>query len=654
MSPLSAALRFMLSPSRLLSASPAGKQLFDATWDAARKKYVYYGKHLRDFDKAIPFSEGTKKSAAVALLLDNPVLPEDVAKLPTELRSAYEFGKAKLAAHAAEANLAPNRRIRDYLPHMFNRDQLESEVRLAMKSATDPKDQKRLQSTLNRLTRGAVQFYEDLPKEIRFNFFENRKGAPGFELDFVKAYRSYLYGLGRKLYDEPVLEQSKALIPQIEEPWLRDYANKYVRDYMGLLDYDRGRGMDISRWIRNVQFMSKLGFSPRAAIVNMTQQIANVSELGPGAFATGVKLFHSPEGRKLLEDSGHTAGLDQIFQIGVSSRFPTARRILSAGGFLFSKAEEANRGVAYLGGIAKAMQAGTDDVIRAAQRNAIPADVIQQANDVVRRTQGVYGKVDLPMIARGPLASVALQFSITPLKIIEGQVENFQRNPLQLLPYLGISYGVMEAAEDLFDIDLSDVLGAGKLHHALVGLYDLTKDDFREAQEEFRRARAGGFGLLPVPLLQGRFGPGIEAGQRTLEALKEGIRAATGEVAPSTARRRLSTLARQTLEPVAPGFLRKALTDYQAGGSANDFVQQLIGFPGGETVVRRAVVSAMERGRLTEANKVRQLWRQRTGRDLTIDPTVLQQARTEAAQRRRELRGFRQPQIPPSVLRRLP
>jgi len=59
--------------------------------------------------------------------------------------------------------------------------------------------------SIQRLMGGDPLSWEVLPGEFKFRHMMARKGATGYVEDVEKAYRAYLYGLTKKMFDEPAV-----------------------------------------------------------------------------------------------------------------------------------------------------------------------------------------------------------------------------------------------------------------------------------------------------------------------------------------------------------------------------------------------------------------------------------------------------------------
>ena len=657
------------SPSEVLGAEEAGKQIWNWVDRSYRAGNVWAIRHAKDALANAPIKSGTRESSLVARLLDVRPTEEQISTLSPEIQGAYKFFRRKYAEHAVEGGLKPEQRVTDYFPHVFDwkkiQDKVERDLAIAMKSGDEAKvgglmqDLDRVRNWGKKNLSQAQQVYQDLPQSIRFRHFEHRAGAGGYELDAVKSYNSYLLGLRKKLFDEPVVKAASSLLPQLS-PELRGYAKWYLRDYLDL-NRTEGAADSIAQGIRNFEFIRNLGFNPRSAVGNLTQQVFNVVELGPTATARGIGLMFKPEGRKLLEDSGHVADLSSIYNLSTSrAPHPKWDAALKTAGYLFTKVETANRGVAYLGGISKYLKKSPDEIAEFVRGGGeIPVAARNYASEIVRRTQGRYGKVDLPKFFRSPVGGVMGQFSTTPIKITERVVDYMRRDPKKLLAYLAIAQGTNTMAKNVFDVDLTDYLGPGyDLWEGTKALTAMSRDDWEGARKHFGRIGKAGQGILPKSLIEGRFGPGLELFRAIAGLPERGAHLISGgEPTIEVEKPRLQRLAERHLQPALMRNVRAAVRDYRAGGSPSDMVRNITGLVGKDMVVRKELLLLYEMGQFKRAAVLRRVYREETGSDLPLESESVRAAIRKRREHQRALaiQATERPEdffLPPSVARR--
>jgi hypothetical protein len=335
--------------------------------------------------------------------------------------------------------------------------------------------------------------------------------------------------------------------------------------------------------------------------------------------------------------------------------------LLRGAGYLFNRVEQTNRSVAYLGALGRFYKAGPKAMMRRIADGRIDDRAKQFADDVVNKTQFRYGKVGIPQAFRGPAGSVLGQFSTFGLNQIEFMIEQFRTNPLSMLGLFALQHELaVHATEKLLDIDMSDVVGFAGF--TFFDLFKMARSMSEGDREEFREAGLKmanrGWGIVSVPLLGGRFGPGHEL----LKGVGEGV-ALTGELARTgktleTELPRIQRLVRTTIGPVSG--LRAwdaAVNEIGRGGTFTGALRLGLGFPSRSTATRIAVLRDIERGNRRRAFETLGLFEERTGEELPIEGDAFGEAFQRRAERRTLLRQrerFEGESLAPHVRRRLP
>jgi hypothetical protein len=145
-----------------------------------------------------------------------------------------EAGAEPIGLTKAEAEVYDvfRRKIKDYLPHIFDRRDLAAELAAEIKITTDPAKLTKLQASLHDVQGGRMLLFEQLPDKVKMRFFSPRKGKEGFSLDAFEAYNTYLQGITRKMFDEPVVRHIKSVFPQISAEY-QPFMSEFTRNYMG-------------------------------------------------------------------------------------------------------------------------------------------------------------------------------------------------------------------------------------------------------------------------------------------------------------------------------------------------------------------------------------------------------------------------------------
>jgi hypothetical protein len=433
-----------------------------------------------------------------------------------ELGEMLEQGwLARLAPNDREAYAMMRRKIKDYLPHMFDRDvlmaafreegrRLNKKLRVAtgkQKTAIQ-KRLRKLNESLTKLEGGGIVKYQDLPREFRFKYFQPRKGKEGYEFDAVKAYETYLHGFARKFFGDPALKAFKELFLQVD-PALKPYARRYIESWAGLkpttpLD-------TLTGWIAGWQWMTKLGMNPRSALTNFSQRLNTIAAAGELSSARGWAYGWTREGDRLFKSTGLGQEVPKVLMEGpVPKSLDQLRQVM---GVMFTKVEMGNRKHAFLTGYLKALRKG------ASEKEAIKAGA-----DLVHLTQFRYGRVGMPMPLRGPVGRLAFQFWSYPIKQMEFLVKLGRKNPLKVVKLLAYAEGGNQLVlRDMLGVDMSTALGFGlNWGEALETLKSASEGDIRRAYRHMRLTLTGG-GLLPTTL-----GPTFEEAIQWSKAVQEG------------------------------------------------------------------------------------------------------------------------------------
>ena len=397
-----------------------------------------------------------------------------------------------------QAYVMLKRKIKDYLPHIFDRDELvqqfkdevnrlESTLRLTtdLKAQNKIKDRLRqLHDSVSTLEGGGIVKYQDLPQEFRFKFFEPRKGAPGYQIDAMKAYQSYLYGFAKKFFGDPALKQVGGLFKQVD-PSLKPYARWFIEDWAGL-----GRksvANNIAGAVASWQWMTKLGLNPKSALVNYSQRLNTIAEAGEVWSARGWAKGWTDEGKELFAKTGLAQEVPDVLMEGtVPAGMEQVRFVVGA---LYRSTELSNRKHAFLTGYERAIGHG-----------ASPEQAIQEGIDLVHKTQFRYGKVGMPKQFRGPVGRLAFQFWSYPVKQVEFMVKLYKENPMKLVKLLAYAEGGNWLLGEFLNVDMSNALGFGiNYGEVLKTLDELSEADMRQAFRHIRLVNKG-TGLLPTGL----------------------------------------------------------------------------------------------------------------------------------------------------------
>lgn len=424
-----------------------------------------------------------------------------------------------------------SRKIHDYLPHLFDKDRLmsylkadrtyyEAELAKATKQKRITRYKNAINSTneaISRLEGGEMITYKQLPREVHNRFFKPRKGRAGYSYDAIAAYEAYIYGMGRKLFYDPAIRKVAGLHRELPAD-MRDYNTWYVRNFLGM---DRPAFQDLAGTIVAFQWMRTMGLNPRSAIVNLTQRMNTVAEVGAKYSLRGEKFAFTKEGKELFDKTGIAREIPNIiFEGPVPKELIQAKAVV---GYLFNKIELGNRRHAYLSATLKAREGkisireALDYKIRD-PKNMSSKQIHRYATDVVHRTQFRYGKVGMPRVLQTSTGRVAGQFTSFTIKQLELINHWRKHDPLKLVKWVAMAEGGNILLQKFMDTDLSNALGFGvNWAEALEMLKAIPEADFRKMYRQWRLTFGGGSGVLPTGP-----GPTVTGAYKTFKAMSSG------------------------------------------------------------------------------------------------------------------------------------
>jgi hypothetical protein len=397
------------------------------------------------------------------------------------------------------------RRIIDYIPHLFDRNEvlgkwkmnlarLQKQIEAEKAKGGDLMANKKLAelntmqdralSSIQKIQGGEPLLFDTLPGEYQFRYFKHREGAPGYSVDAARAFKSYLAGIKKKIFDETAIEiavQEYAKLP----PQGQAYAKWYLRDYMG---YNRKRQFDsLYGTVKSIQWIRTLGLNPRSAIVNLTQRINTIADFGPTASLDGWRFGLTKQGRALFEESGIGRTIPQVLMEGnVANNALEGLRAVA--GFMFSAVEKGNQKLAFSTGY------------RVARGKGLPHESAMRAGRLAfEKQQFRYGRVGMPRMLRGG-KGVALQFWSFPLKQIEFLTKLYKEDPWKFFSWVALAEGGEYTVDEFLGLDLSNALGFGMNYGELFEAFEaLASGDVRKASLRLAKTQEGG-GIFPYGL----------------------------------------------------------------------------------------------------------------------------------------------------------
>jgi hypothetical protein len=539
------------SPDMVIGDVPGGKAILDAGTTAQLEKGKFLDPIMKEYSVARGgIKQGSDEAERVFGALEAPALVgqlnEKEKRLHTFLKNQYNYTHQTYSMHLVDndqnaynkvlrmtqrtvdpaelVTLTPGekemydftkRKIGDYAPHLFDREQLAElfqgkikEKLAKMGTAKVPQDIEKLageareyEDALKRVTGGDPLSWEGMPKEFvfRHEMVRGKVPAEGFHKDAIKSFNNYIFSMAKKMYDEPALQTMKANYDQVPLE-LRPYTKWFIRDFAGY--NQKNVWDDLAGQISSFEYMRTLGLNTRSPLVNLTQQFNTVVDAGVKDAAKGYMKLFTKEGQDLWDKSGLAIEVPHAFTEELSPYANKMDKLKRITGFFFNKAEEYNRKHAFLTYLAK----------YEGDPNAF-----QKAIEGVHKTQFQYGKMGMPKLLRTPVGKVGLQFSSYPIKQAEFLYKLAKEDPKKLLVWIGGTVGANYTLQETLGIDLSNALGFGiNTGEAIQTLRDATKGEFDMAWEHAKLSLSSGGGMLPG------LGPAVTGAMKVAKGFGQG------------------------------------------------------------------------------------------------------------------------------------
>ncbi len=388
---------------------------------------------------------------------------------------------------ADRLNIPQERRIKDYIPHIFDE---------AAKEAQDsPVD-----------ASFSMLFSKKIKDKVKMPFLEKRLGK---ELGLVKdpflAAQAYQNVALRKFYYEPILQKLKLVSEHETTP---EFARNYLKDYSrrmtgepALIDREANKFLiDVAKEIRNIPGAGKvgeslagflergnatgmaaynltsalyvmwLGFKPTTAIRNLSQHgliIAEVDSIQD--FGNGIRLRFTAEGKAAVAESlvwrSRRGAFVESIDSSMASRWTDTVREFAL--FLFRKADEQNVKDAFLSGYAEAKRLYPD-----AGRDLW----LKRGDEVASDTQYLYTKMNSLAISQsgpGKVGAMLTTWAINWLELMNKFVRGKQSR---------VYIDLVETSEGRFELPKKNWFTSRKsliAYMTLVGLaYALKEQDW--------------------------------------------------------------------------------------------------------------------------------------------------------------------------------
>ncbi len=361
---------------------------------------------------------------------------------PNEYKVAMEI-KKYLAEWADRLGLPEDQKISHYITHIFGLGENEKE------------------------------FDEDLAKIITDKvtgsvydpFLEKRLGAKGYLQDTWKALDAYVKRAVRKANMDPILERLSAESERLELSQLKYVKRLTDRINMRPTEIDSAIDNTIKTWLgykfgqRPVAYLSRLarqtvfryslGLNFSSAIKNLTQGVNTYAKLGEKYTLIGYTKLLTRGAQDELEEMG-VLGQDMVQDRVVSSTKKNLEKFDKALFFAFELAEKINRGSAYYGAKAKAMDEGKSEL-----------EAVQIAKQLVRDTQFNFGAIDTPVGMNSDIGKFLTQFMSYGVKQTELAAEMFSNREWGgIFRYILASAAIVYTLGKVFNIKWTDFVPA--------------------------------------------------------------------------------------------------------------------------------------------------------------------------------------------------
>jgi len=316
-----------------------------------------------------------------------------------ELKVANEI-KSYLREWANKLKLPQEKRITNYITHIFDKDFIKKEF--------DPELAKLIENRV--------------PGSVYDPFTEQRLGKMGYREDTWAALDAYIKRGVRKYNMDDVLNTLKEKSNSLEKnqyKYIQNYASRInlrptetdeiidntIKQIFGY-KYGVRPTSQLTRNARQAVYRGTLGLNVGSALKNLTQGANTYAKLGEkytilGYMKNAFKMFSS-------DDELKRVGVlrDEFIQDRTLNATKKFWEKVDKGLFaFFETAERINRGAAYYGAKAQALDKG-----------ATEQQAIDYALKMVRDTQFTFGVIDTPPILSSDIGKLLLQFQSFTLK----------------------------------------------------------------------------------------------------------------------------------------------------------------------------------------------------------------------------------------------
>lgn len=392
-------LDYLRTPQKVLEKIGLGQEGKDlsSSWDKYKSDLSTEINRITEWQKQVPSVESSQR---LFRYLDG----KTVDLTPQEQKVAGEI-KTYLSDWADKLGLDKQRRISNYITHIFERGLIEKEF--------DPELAKIIA--------------DKVPGSVYDPFTQQRLGKLGYVENVWKALDAYVKRGTRKVNMDPALERLSSASQKLDlESW--NYVKKYA-DRINLRPTEVDNLVDnfiksspigytfgqrptaaLTQSTRQMVYRGTLGLNLSSALRNLSQGANTYAELGERFTFKGYLDLVRNGTKELYENGVLDDGLIQDRTVNV---LKNATQKMDKGlFFFFETAEKINRGSAYFGAKAKALAQGMKE-----------PEAIQYAKNIVAKTQFKFGAIDTPLALSSDVAKTLGQFQSFNLKQAEFLLE---------------------------------------------------------------------------------------------------------------------------------------------------------------------------------------------------------------------------------------
>ena len=443
-------LDYIRTPDRVLNKIGLGEQA-----KSIRAGYDAYLDELpKEIDKITQWSKRVTPEGNNRIFkhLDG----QKVDLLPEEQKVATEV-KDYLSKWADRLNLPQEKRISNYITHIFEKGMIEKEFDPDLAKIID----------------------ERVPGSVYDPFTEQRLGKMGYVEDTWRALDAYVKRATRKVNMDPSLESTAQVANQLEQSqydYVKAYLDKvnmrpdkldnlfdnWIKSVAGYRFGQRPVAA-LSKGARQMVYRGTLGLNIGSAVRNLTQGANTYAKLGEKYTVIGyMKALKAIAGGS--DELENVLKQDIIEDRSISATRKFWEKTDKGLFFFFEQAEKINRGAAYFGAKSKALSKGLDE-----------AQAIEYAKKIVRDTQFTFGRVDTPVALQNDVVKLLTQFQSYNIKQTEFLAEMVKNKEyVGVIRWLGASMFMISSIGKLIGMEPKDIIPSFRIGNS--PLFELGKD----------------------------------------------------------------------------------------------------------------------------------------------------------------------------------